>query len=484
MTEPINYAEVGFRCGLELHQQLEGKKLFCDCPTLIKKDPPDFTVMRRLRASAGEAGKVDAAARAEQAKGKRFTYHGYRGATCLVELDEEPPHPVNPDALRAALQLGALLHMAVPDQLQVMRKVVIDGSNVSGFQRTILVGRNGWLEVDGERISIPTLCLEEEAAQIVSRAPVGDVYNLSRLGIPLLEVATGPVLTTPEQVKEAAAMLGELLRALPNCKRGLGSIRQDVNLSIRGGPRVEIKGFQDLRSIPKVIEREVARQVRELQSGTPMAPHVRKAEPDFSTSFLRPMPGADRMYPETDIPPIIPPQIGALKIRTVEERMREYAAAGLSDDVAAQLVREEGLRGESFAAILEWYPAVDRGLLGFIFVALPKDLKRRENLDFDPWERHADILGPMQRAEIVASKDVALELAKSIAQGKAPDLARFQAVDRSEVEADIARLVKANPGKNQGMLMGMAMQKWRGKVDGKMLAALVQKRLKEEKHKN
>ncbi len=475
MTDPLNYAELGLRCGLECHQQLEGKKLFCDCPTLIKKDPPDFTFMRRLRASAGEVGKVDAAARAEQAKGKRFTYHAYRGATCLVELDEEPPHPVNPGALLAALQLCALLHMAVPDSLQVMRKVVIDGSNVSGFQRTILVGRSGWLELDGKRISIPTLCLEEEAAQIVSRAPVGDVYNLSRLGIPLLEVATGPVLTTPEQVKEAAAKLGELLRALPNCKRGLGSIRQDVNLSIRGGPRVEIKGFQDLRSIPKVIEREVARQVRELHAGTPMAPHVRKAEPDFSTSFLRPMPGADRMYPETDIPPILPPAIGAIKLKTVEEKVRDYAAAGINDDMAAQLVREEGLRGESFAAILERYPTVDRGLLGFIFVALPKDLKRRENLDFDPWERHADILGPMQRGEIVAGKDVALELAKSIAQGGALDLARFRAVDLGQVEADIAQLVRANPGKNQGVLMGMAMQKWRGKVDGKVVAQLVQK---------
>ena len=126
MTDPLNYAELGLRCGLECHQQLEGKKLFCDCPTLIKKDPPDFTFMRRLRASAGEVGKVDAAARAEQAKGKRFTYHAYRGATCLVELDEEPPHPVNPGALLAALQLCALLHMAVPDSLQVMRKVVIE----------------------------------------------------------------------------------------------------------------------------------------------------------------------------------------------------------------------------------------------------------------------------------------------------------------------------------------------------------------------
>ena len=159
-------------------------------------------------------------------------------------------------------------------------------------------------------------------------------------------------------------------------------------------------------------------------------------------------------------------------VRSVESaRRRELGARG----VEVVEMGEEGLRGESFAAILERYPTVDRGLLGFIFVALPKDLKRRENLDFDPWERHADILGPMQRGEIVAGKDVALELAKSIAQGGALDLARFRAVDLGQVEADIAQLVRANPGKNQGVLMGMAMQKWRGKVDGKVVAQLVQK---------
>lgn len=473
-----NYAEAGLRVGLEIHQQLEGSKLFCRCPTRIKKDAPDFSFTRRLRASAGEVGRVDAAALAEQAKGKRFVYHAFGDATCLVELDEEPPHAADAGALAAALQLCALLHLAVPDQLQVMRKVVIDGSNVSGFQRTMLVGRNGWLELDGKRVSVPTLCLEEEAAQIVERTASKDTYNLSRLGIPLLEIATGPDLTTPQEVRAAAAKLGELLRALPNCKRGLGSIRQDVNLSVRGGPRVEIKGFQDLRSIPRVIEFEAARQLRELKAGTPMAPHVRKAEADFSTSFLRPMPGADRMYPETDVPPFAPPAPGVVRLRTVEERVREYVAAGLSEDVAAQIVRAEGLRGESFAQILGAYPRVDKGLVAFLFVQVPKDLKRRENLDFDPWERHADILGPMQRGEIVAGKDVALELAKSAARGKPLEATRFAAVDLAQVEADIAQLVGAHPGKNQGVLMGLAMQKWRGKVDGKVVAKLVEKHAK------
>ncbi len=155
----MNYEKIGFKCGLEIHQQLEGKKLFCNCPTNIKKEKPDFIFTRRLRASAGESGKIDKAAEHEQNKSKIFEYQGYHDVCCLVELDEEPPHPVNKDALEAALMTAKLLNMKINDSIQFMRKTVIDGSNVSGFQRTALIGQNGYIELNGKknrrRITMP-----------------------------------------------------------------------------------------------------------------------------------------------------------------------------------------------------------------------------------------------------------------------------------------------------------------------------------------
>jgi len=228
----MNYKELGFKCGLEIHQQLEGKKLFCNCPTIIRRDEPDFSFDRRLRASAGESGKIDVAASYEQQKNKLFTYQGYDDTTCLVEMDEEPPRPINQDALKSVLQVAKMLNCEIVDKIQVMRKTVVDGSNVSGFQRTALVGMNGWIDVNGKKIRVATICLEEEACQVVKRTKDHDTYNLSRLGIPLLEIATEPDIQNPEECRDAAAKIGMILRSTGACKRGIGSIRQDVNVSI------------------------------------------------------------------------------------------------------------------------------------------------------------------------------------------------------------------------------------------------------------
>ncbi|MFH1505869.1 MAG: Glu-tRNA(Gln) amidotransferase subunit GatE, partial [archaeon] len=257
----LDYKKLGFKAGIECHQQLEGKKLFCSCPTTIRKDKPDFTITRKLRASAGETGEVDQAALHEQKKDKYFIYQCYEDTTCLVETDSEPPHPINQDALKTCLQVSMMLNCKIVDEIQVMRKTVVDGSNTSGFQRTALVGRDGYLMLGNKKIRIPSVCLEEEACQVIERKKDHDVYNLSRLGIPLIEIATEPDMATPEEAKEVAAKIGMILRSTGACKRGIGSIRQDVNLSIKGGARTEVKGFQDYKSIPKVIEKETERQI-------------------------------------------------------------------------------------------------------------------------------------------------------------------------------------------------------------------------------
>src|SRR3989338_1320255 len=98
----LDYHHLGLMMGLEIHQQLEGKKLFCNCPTQIRDDQPHFTIHRKLRASAGESGEIDIAAQQEQSRGRSFAYEGYTDTTCLVEADEEPPHELNKDALYTA----------------------------------------------------------------------------------------------------------------------------------------------------------------------------------------------------------------------------------------------------------------------------------------------------------------------------------------------------------------------------------------------
>src|SRR3989344_6727080 len=135
----MDYQKLSFKCGLEIHQQLSGKKLFCDCPTITNKtEAPDFTIKRTLNITAGESGKKDVAAEFEQEKNKTFVYEAYKDCNCLVELDEEPPHRINQEALQTALEVSLLLNAQIVDEIQVMRKIVIDGSNVSGFQRTAL----------------------------------------------------------------------------------------------------------------------------------------------------------------------------------------------------------------------------------------------------------------------------------------------------------------------------------------------------------
>ncbi|ODS40102.1 glutamyl-tRNA(Gln) amidotransferase subunit E [Candidatus Altiarchaeales archaeon WOR_SM1_SCG] len=257
-----DYKKLGFRAGIEIHQQLDTHKLFCPCPSQIREDEPDIKIKRKMRAVAGELGNVDPAALHEFLKNRELIYEAYSDTTCLVELDEEPPHLLNHEALKICLEIAELLNAKPVDEFQIMRKTVIDGSNTSGFQRTILVASGGFIETDKGKVGITTICLEEDAARKISEEGNVTTYRLDRLGIPLVEICTDADIKNPAHVKEVAKKLGMILRATGKVKRGLGTIRQDVNVSITGGERIEAKGVQDLRIISTVAEEEVARQMR------------------------------------------------------------------------------------------------------------------------------------------------------------------------------------------------------------------------------
>jgi glutamyl-tRNA(Gln) amidotransferase subunit E len=256
----MNFKEIGLKVGLEIHQQLDTHKLFCKCPSILRQDEPDIRITRRLRAVAGEMGEIDIAAKIEEMKKKEFVYEGYKDTTCLVEYDEEPPHYLNHEALKIALEVALLLKMKIVDEIHVMRKNVVDGSCISGFQRTMLIAENGYIDCSFGRVRIPLLALEEDAARKINEDESKVVFRLDRLGIPLIEIRTEPDMHSPKEVKECAEKIGLLLRITGKMKRGIGTIRQDVNVSIANGERVEIKGAQSLDLLPKIVEYEVLRQ--------------------------------------------------------------------------------------------------------------------------------------------------------------------------------------------------------------------------------
>lgn len=255
----------GFKCGIEIHQRLDTKKLFCGCYYNDEKGPgkgKHTPVTRRLRAVTGELGIVDPAAAFEEAKGKAISYDYNDADACLVELDEEPPHAINPDALAVALSLSNALSAKIADEIHVMRKTVVDGSAVSGFQRTALVALDGKLPTAKGSVGIQTICVEEESAGILDGKAGVTSYRLDRLGVPLIEIATDASIQDGKHAAEVALNIGELLRATGKVQRGIGSIRQDVNVSIAGGDRVEIKGVQDLAALAEIVDNETLRQSR------------------------------------------------------------------------------------------------------------------------------------------------------------------------------------------------------------------------------
>ncbi len=246
------------KIGFEIHQQLATHKLFCKCKSELIDREPDYIVARRLRPTQSELGEIDRAALQEFLKGKTYIYEGFE-EVCLVELDEEPPHMPNEEAIDIAIEIALLLNAEIVDEVHFMRKIVIDGSNTSGFQRTAIIALNGYIDTEHGRVRIPTICLEEEACRKIRENDNRVFYRLDRLGIPLIEISTAPDITSAEQAKEVAFRIGDILRATKKVRRGLGTIRQDINISVFD-KRVEIKGVQDLNLIPKVVEYEVERQ--------------------------------------------------------------------------------------------------------------------------------------------------------------------------------------------------------------------------------
>jgi glutamyl-tRNA(Gln) amidotransferase subunit E len=260
VASTLDPASLNLKVGFEIHQQLATKsKLFCNCSCEEAKEY-DSSFVRKLRPTQSELGAYDPAAMFEFSKMHTVEYRAAFGSSCLVEADEEPPHDISKEALETALIFSLALHSKVMHEIHVMRKIVIDGSNTTGFQRTMLVASGGYLDIAGKRVGVQSICLEEDAAKLIGDEKGVRKFGLDRLGVPLVEIALEPVTGRPSEIMQVALTLGRLLRASKRVARGLGSIRQDINISVHNGAVVEVKGVQQLDQLVKVIEHEMHRQ--------------------------------------------------------------------------------------------------------------------------------------------------------------------------------------------------------------------------------
>jgi len=609
----MDYKALGLVAGIEIHQQLDTqRKLFCNCPTMLREvQEHDGEFFRYLRATVSEMGEIDRAAKEEMKNNRKFLYYTY-DTTCLVENDEEPPAPLNNEALDVCLTIAKMFSMTPVPQLHTMRKLVIDGSNTSGFQRTALVAFNGRLPNGGE---IETICLEEEAAQRVK----DEVFSLDRLGIPLVEITTSPCMHTPEEVQSVAEYIGMVLRSTGKVKRGIGTIRQDVNISIASGTRVEIKGVQELDLIAEVVRREVQRQQnllavrdelrargatiagaagqditalfketksavlkkakkihavtlkgfaglvgREIQperrlgsemsdyakkcgvggifhtdelpaygvtaeevvmlrthmnagesdcvilvaganekqascailqvltraaialSDKPVPEETRKMLETGSTAYMRPLPGAARMYPETDVLPVL---IG-------DERWSAVTVPELLTAKAERFSREYGIE-KNYALQLagsEKLPLFDRAqkegikpkLAAFTLLSTVTEL-RREGVEVRLVSDDAYLAIWHAVESGKAAKEAVPDLIRSIAEGSTVDAALAKlgpSVSRAELETIVRKIISdrsdfvAEKGKAAlGPLMGVVMAEVRGSVDGKVVSEILRKEI-------
>jgi glutamyl-tRNA(Gln) amidotransferase subunit E len=269
---PGDYDAVGFMSGLEVHQQLRtDSKLFCRCPAGRRVTRYDAEVLRHMRPTLSELGEYDGTALMEFKTRKEIVYRLERGTVCTYEMDDTPPFEIDEEAVRGAIEIAQLCNLNLVSELHVMRKQYLDGSIPTGFQRTAMVGLTGTvpfrvpqLGVDRE-LRIRQLSLEEDSCREVTDVGHRITFKTDRLGMPLTEMVTEPDLLTPSELQAGGWLLAAIARATGKVRRGPGAARQDVNVSVAGGRRVEIKGVDNHKHLPLLVHVEAFRQLNLLR---------------------------------------------------------------------------------------------------------------------------------------------------------------------------------------------------------------------------
>ncbi len=288
-----DYAAVGFKSGLEIHQQLlTDKKLFCRCPAGKYSRHYDAEILRHMRPTLSELGVYDGTALMEFKTKKEIIYRINRETVCTYEMDDTPPFLINEDALDIALGIGMLYNCSLVDELHIARKQYLDGSIPTGFQRTAIYALNGKIPYKDREVKIVQMSIEEDSCREVSDVGHDRIYLTDRLGMPLIETVTGPDMRTPKEVAEVARLCSKLVRSTNKVRRGMGAAREDVNVSVTGGTRIEIKGVPQIKDIPLLTYNEAMRQwnllrLREELKRRGVTPETFKTESFDVTNVLK-----------------------------------------------------------------------------------------------------------------------------------------------------------------------------------------------------
>lgn len=628
----LNYEDIKLTAGLEIHQQLNTGKLFSEAPCkIVPNEELDKSITRKLRFSKAEDGSVDKAAMHAFTQQNTYKYYYNDEIATLVDLDEQPPTKPNTQAMHTAIQVGQMLSLNFFDVITFMRKLIVDGSITSGFQRTALLGVGGIIKTNCGVIPINAINLEEDSSRIISKTGKEHIYALDRQGIPLIEITTGPHMHTPEAVQEVAREIGNILRSFNTTRRGLGTIRQDLNVSVDVGRRVEIKGAQNLELIPQVVVAEAKRQIilnsikeecesrnitpqsitnskitditsifentqskviqeqlkeknakvlaialtnfkeilgHEIQDNYRFATEisnrnkkrftqikglfhsdelpkynisqeevdsiyttlnlnsskdgfiilahqekittkslnyikellcelvqgveeeVRQVDPKgTTTTFLRPMPGASRMYPETDIYTV---PLQSIPLKELEKTLPEKY-----NEKIKRLTQEFNISKDEILSILEHYNEEEvskllqqsqlkaKELYNFI-ITIPKDIKKRDNIEPISFSYHLmqELLKEISINNMNQQtiRDIFISLYKdnlSQVQSlktylKEKNLIREQ-LSEEEVEEEIQKIISQNPNAPFGALMGICMKQLSKQTDGKTISSILKK---------
>jgi len=483
----LDYKKLKLKAGLEIHQQLDTKhKLFCECSTKMEERTPKEEIMRKQHPVASELGEIDIAAQHEHMKDRTFIYQTFEGESCLVDLDEEPPHSLNEEALETAIEIAMLFNCEIPDEINIMRKTITDGSNTSAFQRTMVIGMNGHLKYGNRKVEIKQVCLEEDAASKAEEHGNKVKYRLNRLGVPLVEITTGVIDdSVPEEIQEIAYMIGITCRSTEKVKHGIGSVRQDVNVSIKNGERVEIKGVQELGLLSQVVEKEVIRQSKMKK----VKKETRSANPDGTTKFSRPLPGAARMYPETDVLPIPLSKEFLKKIKKelpepwTEKLSRFKKEMKLSDDLAIQILGSDYLK--VFEKIIDKYPKVSPTIVSNVFTSTLKDMRRKKmNTDVLDEDHFMSIFEYYSKGKLV--KESFSEILENFIKHPSEPISEsieklnLGILEKKEIRKIVSKLVKDSPDTRKEKLYGIVMSKVRGRADPKEVLEIVEKEIKKK----
>ena len=256
-----DYEALGLMVGLEIHQQLlTDRKLFCRCPAGCYTHEHDAEILRHMRPTLSEMGEYDGTALMEFKTRKQIVYLLKRESVCTYEMDDAPPFEINDQALDRAIAISLLMGLKVVDEIHIARKPYLDGSIPTGFQRTAIIGIDGAVPFDGRTVRIRQLSIEEDSCREVSDRGHDRVYRTDRLGMPLIETVTDPDMRTPEEAAAVGEVLRRLVRVTGLVRTGAGAARQDVNVSVSGGRRIEIKGVSSLKTVPRLVHNEALRQ--------------------------------------------------------------------------------------------------------------------------------------------------------------------------------------------------------------------------------